>query len=56
VVLPAEAQVLELNLETIAAGFRQVMEELDAKPLSLSEDGAVELVFSPFEIKTLRFS
>lgn len=34
--LPAETQVLEKSLETIASGFRQVMEQLDEKPVAIS--------------------
>jgi len=34
--LPAETQVLEKSLETIEAGFRQVMDKLDDKPVAIS--------------------
>lgn len=34
--LPAETQVLEKSLKTIAAGFCQVMEQLDEKPVAIS--------------------
>ena len=34
--LPAEVEVLEKSLETITAGFRQVMELLDEKPVAIS--------------------
>ena len=34
--LPAEVQVLEKSLETISTGFREVMEQLDEKPVAIS--------------------
>lgn len=34
--LPSETQVLEKSLETIASGFQQVMDKLDAKPVAIS--------------------
>ncbi len=34
--LPAEVQVLEKSLETIAAGFREVMDQLDEKAVAIS--------------------
>ncbi len=36
VCLPAEVQVLDKSLETIASGFRQVMDSLDEKPVAIS--------------------